>query len=518
MKFKRSGGILLHPTSLPGPYGIGDIGPEAHRWIDFLAETGTGLWQVLPLGPTGFGDSPYQCFSAFAGNYYMISPADLLEKGYLEPVDLDDRPAFPDERVDYGAVIPWKLGLLDRAYEGFQNRASAEDKLAFEKFQAEQSFWLHDFALFMALKESQGGGSWVDWPALLRDRQPEAIDDARQRHTQAIERQKFRQFVFFRQWEEIHDRAASLNIQIIGDIPIFVAHDSAEVWTHPELFYLDREGNPTVVAGVPPDYFSETGQLWGNPLYRWSKHQEDGYQWWINRFRAVLQLVDIVRLDHFRGFAGYWEIPADEETAVNGKWVPGPGIKFFQKLEEGLGELPIIAEDLGVITPDVIELRQHFNLPGMRVLVFAFYGNPKDLFLPHNHVENTVVYTGTHDNDTTLGWFNRVDEGERSFARRYLAREGSDISWDLIRAAWSSVAEFALAPMQDFLSLDNEARMNYPGNPHGNWTWRMGATALDKSLQDRLKEYNYLYDRSTLIEEEKQEEAPEYTRSDDYFL
>lgn len=518
MKFNRAGGILLHPTSLPGPYGIGDIGPEAHRWVDFLAETGTGLWQVLPLGPTGFGDSPYQCFSAFAGNYYLISPADLLERGFLVDEDLADRPDFPHAHVDFGAVIPWKLQLLDRAYLRFQNRASAKDLQDFEKFQDEQSYWLHEFALFMAIKEDQGGGPWVEWPAPLRNRQPEAIENARQRYARAIEKQKFRQYIFYRQWEKLHNHAAALHIQIIGDIPIFVAHDSAEVWTHPELFFLGDQGNPTVVAGVPPDYFSETGQLWGNPLYRWKRHREDGYQWWINRLRAVLQLVDIVRLDHFRGFAGYWEIPAEEETAVNGNWVPGPGKDFLEKLSEAFGELPIIAEDLGVITPDVIELREHFDLPSMRVLIFAFYGNPADLFLPHNYEESTVVYTGTHDNDTTLGWYKRVDELERAFARRYLARDGSDISWDMIRAAWASVAEFALAPMQDFLSLDNEARMNYPGNPRGNWTWRMGIHALDDALRARLKEYNYLYARSTLLETKEEDQAPEYTQPDDYFL
>lgn len=495
MKFERSSGILLHPTSLPGPYGIGDIGPQAHDWIDFLADVGCGLWQVLPLGPTGYGDSPYQCFSAFAGNPYLISPDALVEKGLLEKGDLADRPEFPDEEVDYGAVIPWKLEVLDRAYDRYQRGEWAELERSMHSFREEQSHWLDDFALFMALKEAQGGGAWVDWPEDLRKREPEALEHAKQSFSEAIDRHTFRQFIFADQWDSLRQHAHEVKIRIIGDIPIFVAHDSAEVWARPELFYLDEDGNPTVVAGVPPDYFSATGQLWGNPLYRWQVHAANAYAWWIKRWESVLQLVDIVRLDHFRGFAGYWEVPADEETAENGRWMPGPGKHFFKILRKALGELPIIAEDLGVITPDVVELRDHFNLPGMIVVQFAFYGDPSETFLPHNHHEHKVIYTGTHDNDTSRGWYERVSEEERSFCRRYLGISGDDIAWDLIRTAWSSVAVFAVAPMQDFLSLGNEARMNYPGNPRGNWSWRMTEGSIDEGLRNRIREFNHLYQR-----------------------
>ncbi|MEJ2348164.1 MAG: 4-alpha-glucanotransferase [Anaerolineales bacterium] len=446
MKYSRSSGILLHPTSLSGSYGIGDIGPQAHRWIEFLADAGCGLWQVLPLGPTGFGDSPYQCFSAFAGNPYLVSPDELIEEGILSHDEIADRPDFPAENVDYGAIIPWKLDILDKAYAHFLQDASSKLVKAHQRFREEQAHWLEDF---------------------------------------------------------VRAHAHKRGIRIIGDIPIFVAHDSAEVWARPELFNLDSDGNPTVVAGVPPDYFSETGQLWGNPLYRWEVHAANKYAWWIDRFRAVLQLVDIVRLDHFRGFAGYWEVPAEEETAVNGRWMPGPGKHFFRILQEALGELPIIAEDLGVITPDVADMRDYFDLPGMIILQFAFYGDPEEPFLPHNHLKNRVVYTGTHDNDTTFGWFNRVSESERDFCRRYLGRDGQGIAWDMIRAAWSSVGVFALAPLQDFLGLGNEARMNYPGNPRGNWSWRMSKDAINQGLKGRLKEFNHLYQRSKDLNEQK---------------
>jgi 4-alpha-glucanotransferase len=495
MKFERAAGILLHPTSLPGPYGIGDIGPQALRWLDFLAKSGCELWQVLPLGPTGYGDSPYQSFSAFAGNYYLISPEALLEEDLLHTNDVVESQGFPDERVDFGSVIPWKLGVLDRAYHRFEHHASVLLHADLARFEEEQRSWLDDFALFMAIKEAYGGGSWVDWPAPLRAREPTAIAEARRDLSVAIARQKFRQFIFFKQWDKVRERAASLNIKIIGDIPIFVAHDSAEVWARPELFYLAADGNPLFVAGVPPDYFSETGQLWGNPLYRWDRHASDGYSWWRERFKAVFKLVDIVRLDHFRGFAGYWEVPGREKTAVKGRWAPGPGIDFFLSVKEELGELPIIAEDLGEITNDVIEMREKLGLPGMKIIQFAFYGNPSEPFLPHNHTQNSVVYTGTHDNDTSRGWYERVPDIERDFYRRYLGRDGSNVAWDFVRAAWSSVAVFAIAPMQDFLGLGNQARMNYPGNPSGNWTWRLSANALSDSLRERIKDFNFLYDR-----------------------
>jgi len=512
MKFERASGIILHPTSLPSPYGIGDLGEQAYQWIDFLSRCGCQIWQILPLDPTGYGDSPYQCFSAFAGNPYLISPDTLLSQDLLEPNDLDNLPPFSMERVDFGTLIPWKLGLLDRAYARFHALQPAELKQEYTQFIGEQSAWLDDFALFMALKEYYGGSPWTTWEVKLRDRQPQALHEARQDHSEAIQKQAFRQFIFFQQWNALHNYARDNQVQIIGDIPIFVAHDSADVWSHPELFHLDKTGKPDFVAGVPPDYFSPTGQLWGNPLYCWEVHKASGYQWWIERFRSVLSKVDIVRLDHFRGFAGYWEIPGDAKTAEKGRWVPGPGADFLFAMKHALGELPIIAEDLGVITPDVVALRDSFNLPGMKILQFSFAGSPTDPFLPHNFTQNCVVYTGTQDNDTVRGWYERVEEEERKFYRRYLHRDGSDVSWDLIRACWASIAVLAIAPMQDFLCLGNEARMNYPGNPSGNWTWRMLPGAAGQEIETGIKELNYLYSRLPAEEGEPESEIP-----DDYF-
>ena len=502
MKFERASGIILHPTSFTGSYGIGDIGPEAYRWVDFLKQAGCSLWQILPLGPTGYGDSPYQCFSAFAGNPYLISPTVLLDEDLLHTNDLVDRPKFPENQVDFGAVIPWKLGVLDRAFNRFNNSGSPALKAELEKFKQDQAHWLDDFALFMALKESHGGAPWPTWEPPLRRRDPQAIEEARNIHNVAIQRQVFRQFLFFRQWGALKAYANRHGIKIVGDVPIFVAHDSADVWANSELFYLDNNGNPTVVAGVPPDYYSPTGQLWGNPLYRWKIHADRGYEWWQERLRAVLQLVDIIRLDHFRGFAGYWEVPGGEKTAEKGRWVKGPGEDFFLKIEKAVGDLPLIAEDLGEITPDVPELRDQFHLPGMKVLQFAFGGDQDDDFLPHNYPHNCVTYTGTHDNNTSWGWYRAAPESERDFCRRYLARDGSDIVWDMIRAIWGSVAMFAITPMQDILNLGTEARMNFPGRPSGNWTWRMPAGALNEALVYRLKEFNSLFGRGQPDEKE----------------
>ena len=495
MTFERSSGILLHPTSLPGPDGIGDLGPEAFHWIDFLDQCGCRLWQILPLGPTGYGDSPYQCFSAFAGNPFLISPLLLLDQHLLKPSDIEDRPAFPDQKVDFGPVINWKITLLDRAFNHFcKDKLPAINK-AYETFITTESGWLQDFALFMAIKEAQGGVSWEHWPEELRKREPATLKKFASHHKQEIEKQKFRQFLFFQQWQQVRDYAHEKNIQIIGDIPIFVAFDSADAWAHPELFHLDENCLPTCVAGVPPDYFSPTGQLWGNPLYRWEVHKSLGYAWWIDRIRSVLKSVDIIRLDHFRGFAGYWEIPAGSPTAEIGKWKKGPGKAIFKAIEAEFHSLPILAEDLGEITPDVVELRDSLGLPGMKIMQFAFSTDADDPFLPHNYSKNCVVYTGTHDNDTTLGWYRSAPEIERDFCRRYLARSGDDISWDLIRAAWSSTAMFAVAPLQDFLCLGTESRMNYPGKPAGNWGWRFLSGDLTDWLASRIKETNTLYSR-----------------------
>ncbi len=496
MNLERAGGVLLHPTSLPGDFGIGDLGPAARTWLDFLAGSGCGLWQVLPLGPTGFGDSPYQCFSAFAGNPYLISPEMLAAEGLLQSDDLAELPGFRAERVDYGTVIPWKLDLLRNAYRRFRSGSFPGLEAEFEAFCSEHAGWLHDFALFMAIKEDQVGAPWVAWPAPLRRREAAALKAARRQHAESIERHSFQQFLFFRQWQGLHARAAELGIRIIGDIPIFVAHDSADVWARPDLYDLNEEGQPNAVAGVPPDYFSPTGQLWGNPLYRWERHAAEGYRWWLERLRVTLQLVDIVRLDHFRGFAGYWAIPAGAPTAETGRWQAGPGASFFEAARCYLGDLPIIAEDLGEITPDVVALREQFGLPGMKVLVFAFSSGPENEFLPHNYPPNCVVYTGTHDNDTVMGWFRRAADSEQNFCRRYLDLREGNAAWALVRAAWASVAVYALAPLQDILGLGNVARMNYPGRMSGNWAWRMAPDAMNRRLSDRLAELSYLFGRA----------------------
>jgi 4-alpha-glucanotransferase len=496
MKFNRSGGILLHPSSLPGPYGIGDLGPQAYHFVDWLESTGCTLWQILPLGPTGYGDSPYQCFSAFAGNPYLISFDGLIEDGLLNQADFAVMPNFNRSRVDFGQLIPWKLELLQTAF----SRLSSASKLfreEFEQFQIDNASWLDDFALFMSLKEANGGGAWSGWPKSLRTREKSAMEKARQDFAESIVRYSFYQFVFFRQWNKLRAYAHGKNIHIIGDIPIFIAYDSADAWANPDLFFLDENGLPTVVAGVPPDYFSATGQLWGNPLYRWPAHKKSGYAWWLERFRSVLNFVDVVRLDHFRGFAGYYEIPYGAPTAETGQWMTGPGKDFFETVSKKLSEtddgtLPIIAEDLGVITEDVVDLRDSFNLPGMKILQFGFV-NPSDPFLPHNYTSNCVAYTGTHDNDTALGWLKTAPEVERTFALRYLNSDGSDFAWDLIRAVWSSVAVYAVAPMQDLLSLGTEARMNFPSRLGGNWEWRMEESDIGSALAKRLREFNEMY-------------------------
>jgi len=503
MKFTRSSGIILHPTSLPGPDGIGDLGPEAYQWVNYLKTCGMGLWQILPLGPTGYGDSPYQAFSAFAGNPYLISPILLLDSDLLVREDLADRPEFPPERVEYGDAIQWKIKLLDRAFSRYQSSASPELRSEMADFHSREGAWLDDFALFMAIKEAHGGGSWDGWPAALRSRQPEALAKFRRENPEAIQRHIFRQFLFFKQWQSLHAYAYDHGVHIIGDIPIFVAYDSAEVWARPELFYLDTKGKPTVVAGVPPDYFSPTGQLWGNPLYRWDVHQQGGYTWWIERVRAALKLVDILRVDHFRGFAGYWEVPAGMPTAETGRWVTGPGASLFDAIRAALGGLPIIAEDLGEITPDVIELRDTLELPGMKVLQFAFSGEPDHPFLPHNYPINCVAYTGTHDNDTSNGWYQAAPEKEKDFCRRYLARPCDEPSWDMLRAVWTSPAMMTLAPLQDFLGLGSSARMNQPGRPAGNWMWRMDPEVFhDDRLISRIRETNFLYSRLSTKDEE----------------
>ncbi len=496
MPFPRSAGILLHPTSFPGRYGIGDLGAEAYRWVDFLKSADQKLWQILPLGPTGYGDSPYQCFSAFAGNPYLVSPDKLIEDGLLSKADVEPVPAFPTDTVDYGLVITYKLALLDKAFANYQAGAgSAALRAEFESFKKDQAAWLDDFALFMALKELHGGAVWNTWEPEVVAREPNALTAARAKLAGPVESQRLRQFLFFQQWGAVKAYANAAGIKIIGDIPIFVAYDSADVWQRPELFYLDQKGQPTVVAGVPPDYFSRTGQLWGNPLYRWDVLKQSGYAWWIDRVRATLAVVDIIRIDHFRGFEAYWEIPFGKPTAEIGHWVKGPEADFFNALRGALGDnLPIIAEDLGVVTPEMVALRDAFNLPGMKVLQFAFSTDNKDPFLPHTFIANCAVYTGTHDNDTTRGWYEHTStESERDYARRYMGRDGQDIVWDMIRLAYASVANTAVVPLQDMLDLGTEARMNLPGRPSGNWGWRFRPGQVTPQVRDRLKELTWLY-------------------------
>jgi 4-alpha-glucanotransferase len=449
----------------------------------------------MPLGPTGYGDSPYQCFSAFAGNPYLISLDVLADEGFLTQEDLDDARVEAEGSVDYGTLIPRKLELLTRAYTSFAHGANRAQREHFEKFRKQHASWLDDYTLFMALKEVHGGQPWNLWDPEIRLRERTALEVWRKNLADDIRRHQFWQWLFFEQWQVVKWYAAGKDITIIGDIPIFIAYDSADAWANPDLFHFDAQGEPTVVAGVPPDYFSETGQRWGNPIYRWDRMAEDGFSWWIERFRATLNFFDIIRVDHFRGFEAYWEIPAEEPTAVRGRWVRGPGQPFFDAIQGALGELPIIAEDLGVITPEVEKLRDDNRLPGMKVLQFAFAANASDPYLPHNYTRNCVVYTGTHDNDTTLGWYWTAPEAERDLVRRYLARDDSNISWEMVRLATSSVADLVVVPLQDLLSLGSEARMNTPGVATGNWAWRFRWEQLPSWIAPQLFEMAELYGR-----------------------
>jgi len=507
MHFPRSSGILLHPTSLPGPFGIGDLGSEARRFACFLAAAGQTLWQVLPLGPTGYGDSPYQCFSAIAGNPLLISPELLRDRGWLEASDLADRPDFRAHEVDFARVIPWKTTLLERAARRFFAGSSADDHAAFDLFCHREEAWLDEFALFMALKRQHGMVAWTRWESGARSRHPQALAAWREKLAEPIAIQKFLQFVFFDQWRGLRDYCRARHIRLMGDLPIYVAHDSADVWANPHFFYLEPDGSPTVVAGVPPDYFSATGQLWGNPIYRWDALAEDGYGWWLHRFRAVLNLVDMVRLDHFRGFEAYWEVPGTELTAENGRWVKGPGGALFGVLQQALGDLPLVAENLGVITPEVEAIRARFGFPGMAILQFAFGADPQGpSFRPHNYPREMVAYSGTHDCDTTVGWWTSEGQGdstrtaeqilqERQFAREYLNTDGRDIHWVFIRALLASVAATVLVPFQDVLGLGSTARFNQPATPSGNWRWRCAPDSFAQEHAEKLWQLTGFYDR-----------------------
>jgi 4-alpha-glucanotransferase len=506
MSFPRSSGILLHPTSLPSAYGIGELGPEAHRFADFLRDAGLRIWQVLPLGPTGYCDSPYQCFSAFAGNPLLISLDTLVVRGYLDSGDLESRPEFPAGQVDFGAVIAWKVPLLRHAFRSFQ-RSSPAEREAFAAFCERHSSWLDEFALFMALKETHDNVAWTLWDADLALHQPDAIQRARNQLRDEIECHKFIQFEFERQWRELKAHCGRTGIRIMGDLPIYVALDSADVWANRELFELDESGWPKVVSGVPPDYFSATGQLWGNPIYRWEAHAETGYAWWIARLHRSLEMLDLIRLDHFRGFEAYYEIPAGEMTAINGAWVKGPGAALFEALENALGRLPVVAENLGVITPEVEALRTRFGFPGMAILQFAFGSDPQAPdFKPHNYPRHLVAYTGTHDNDTAVGWWTSTAGAgsirtsaevaeEMEYARRYLNTDGHEINWVMIRTLLASVADTVLFPLQDVLGVGSEGRMNLPGTSSGNWRWRFRQEDLTPAMSARLKQLVETFER-----------------------
>ncbi len=493
MKIQRSSGLLLHPTSLPGTFGIGDLGAPARRFLDFLSQSRQSLWQVLPLNPTGPTHSPYQAFSAFAGNPLLISPEILVVDGLLKASDLKNVPSFPADRVDFPAAIAFKTALLHQAHKRFRPDS------AYDEFCAHHASWLDDYSLFMALKDAHQGAAWNMWGSALAGRKSGALKKARAEFALEIDFERFTQFLFFRQHGALKSEANARGIRIIGDLPIFVGHNSADVWANPHLFHLNKDGHATAVAGVPPDYFSKTGQLWGNPLYRWDAMAENRYAWWLHRLRMALTLYDVVRIDHFRGFQAYWSIPGTETTAMNGRWEPGPDSHFFTAVREEFGQLSIIAEDLGLITPAVERLRDRFRLPGMKVLQFAF-SDPKNVYLPHNYLTpNCVVYTGTHDNNTNRGWWQSLKSKERSFAREYLGTNGRDISWDLIRLAHSSIAATSIVPLQDVLDLGSEARMNTPGVESGNWGWRCPEAALKDDLASRLGELTVRFGRAPVV-------------------
>jgi 4-alpha-glucanotransferase len=499
----RASGILLHPTSLPGPYGIGELGSAAYRFLDYLVAAGQSLWQVLPLGPTGYGDSPYACFSSFAGNPLLISLDTLVEWGALERRDLAGAPEFPGDRVDFGPLITWKRPLLRKAAARFLDSNGGERRKSFESFVAEESWWLDDYALFMAIKNDIPAGAWNDtWDRDIAMRRPEAVTRWKEKLARQVKEEQVIQYFFFSQWDALHKAASRKGIRIIGDLPIFAAPDSADVWANRELFLLDADGRPTAVSGVPPDYFAATGQLWGNPLYDWDAMSRQGFRFWIQRIGSACRLFDLVRIDHFRGFEACWSVPAGERTAERGQWVNVPGVRLFEEMERELGTLPIIAEDLGVITPEVVALRERFGFPGMRILQFAFDRGESgrlasdNRFLPHNHAADSIVYTGTHDNDTTRGWWAARTKEERDYLEAYGGASDPEIEWRLIRMAMASVCGAAIVPLQDVLGLGGEARMNTPGTSSGrNWTWRADDGCFRAAPAERLRSLSEIYGR-----------------------
>jgi 4-alpha-glucanotransferase len=496
----RAAGVLLHVTSLPSRYGIGDVGPTAFAWIDRLCDAGQSWWQALPLGPTGYANSPYQALSSFAGNWLLISPDGLIEDGLLRASDCEGQ-SFPSDSVDYDAALAFKRRLLETAWHNFSGGVRPDLLPAYEDFCSTQSHWLDDYALFRALKAKHNGAYYLDWPAELVRRQPEAMAKARQDLETELQEVRFAQFLLSRQGERLRQYSRSKGLQLIGDLPFFVSPDSSDVWANPELFLLDEQRRPRFVAGVPPDYFSAQGQLWGNPIYNWELLSRNRYRWCLDRLRALLTHVDVIRLDHFRAFAAAWHVPAGAPTAQSGNWVPGPGADFFQAVDRELGTLPFIAEDLGMITPDVIALRDRYEMPGTRVLQFGFNGDPANPHLPHNYGHNTVAYTGTHDNNTTRGWFEELPDDQRQNLWSYLGRSGEShqAAAALMQLAWSSSAALAIAPLQDLLNLGAEARMNVPGRTEGNWRWRCTETMLSAPAFERLRDLTKCSNRSSAL-------------------
>ena len=496
MKFPRASGILLHPTSLPGRFGIGDLGGEAFRFIDFLVRSGQSYWQVLPLVPTGWGDSPYSSFSAFAGNPLLISPQKLVSDGLVSEDVVSNAPEFTSEHVDYGGAYNWKGWLLRTAFDQFRSQNPQALSAEFDAFCGQFAWWLDDYALFRAIKEAHGGSPWFEWPEAIKLRDGTTLDALSRELAHAIEAEKFDQFLFYRQWFALKEHANQNGIAIIGDVPIFIALDSADVWCNQDKFKLNDDASPKVVSGVPPDYFSKTGQRWGNPIYDWDAMHADGFDWWIARMRHSLALMDIIRIDHFIGFRRMFEVPGEDETAENGEWADVPGHELFTALGEALGGLPFIAEDLGAITPEVEELRDEFDLPGMRILQYGFGGNPRDTHLPHNYIQNCVAYTGTHDNDTSAGWYRCASKEQKRLCKKYLHASARDIHWSMVRAVLASVADTAIIPMQDILGLGSDARMNTPAGKGPNWRWRLKAEDLRDETADALREMVEIYGRA----------------------
>lgn len=487
MRFPRSSGTLVHPTSFPSKYGMGDLGHEAYRFINFLTESKQSIWQVLPLGPTGYGNSPYASYSAFAGNQYLISLDLISEKGLLSRDELKRAKLPVTVEADYEGSYKIKDKLFKKAFTRYKESASESDKKKLADFKKANQYWLDDYTLFMACSIHNKRIPWNQWDRSLAQRKKDALKSAREKFADEIEYLSWLQFEFFGQWHALKSFANSKGIRVIGDIPIFVDHNSSDVWSHPEYFEVDKQGNRKLIAGVPPDYFSETGQLWGNPLYKWDALKKDNFSWWIERFKQMFELYDAIRVDHFRGFDAYWEVSAKEKTAIKGEWVNAPGIELFTTIKKELGELPIIAEDLGVMTPSVEELRDMFNFPGMKILQFAFDSDSTNSFLPHNYPQNCVTYSGTHDNDTTIGWYNTAPAVEQHRAREYTRSDGGNVQWELIRLGMLSVADQAIFPLQDYMNLDSSHRMNTPGTVGDNWNWRYTPDMLNNVDLELIK-------------------------------